>query len=147
MAITNPFRVKTISEFHQLAGLPKPEHPLISVVDYSALNRPTDKNSVNVVFDFYRISIKRGVSKMIYGQQPYDFDEGILFFMSPNQVLRFEENTNETAKPSGKMLLIHPDFLWNTSLAKTIKQYEFFEYSANEALFLLKKKKLQSTEL
>ena len=37
------------------------------------------------------------------------------------------------------MLLIHPDFLWNTSLAKTIKQYEFFEYSANEALFLSEK--------
>ncbi len=34
------------------------------------------------------------------------------------------------------MLLIHPDFLWNTSLAKKIKQYEYFEYLVNEALFL-----------
>jgi AraC-like DNA-binding protein len=37
------------------------------------------------------------------------------------------------------MLLIHPDFLWNTPLAKNIKQYEFFDYSINEALFLSEK--------
>jgi len=36
-------------------------------------------------------------------------------------------------------LLIHPDFLWNTQLAKTIKQYEYFDYSVNEALFLSEK--------
>ena len=37
------------------------------------------------------------------------------------------------------MLLIHPDFLWNTSLAKQIKQYDYFGYSANEALCLSQK--------
>lgn len=37
------------------------------------------------------------------------------------------------------MLLIHPDFLWNTSLAKTIKQYGFFNYSVKEALWLSQK--------
>lgn len=34
------------------------------------------------------------------------------------------------------MLFIHSDFLWNTPLAKKIKQYEYFGYAANEALFL-----------
>ena len=34
------------------------------------------------------------------------------------------------------MLLVHPDFFWNTSLAKSIRQYEFFDYSVHEALFL-----------
>lgn len=33
-------------------------------------------------------------------------------------------------------MLIHPDFLWNSPLAKAIRQYEFFSYSVNEALFL-----------
>ncbi|MFD2434641.1 helix-turn-helix domain-containing protein [Mesonia maritima] len=37
------------------------------------------------------------------------------------------------------MLLVHPDFLWNTALANKIKQYEYFEYSANEALRLSEK--------
>jgi AraC-like DNA-binding protein len=37
------------------------------------------------------------------------------------------------------MLLVHPDFLWNTPLAKTIRQYEYFDYSVHEALFLSEK--------
>lgn len=37
------------------------------------------------------------------------------------------------------MLLIHPDFLWNTPQVKSIKQYGFFDYSVNEALWLSEK--------
>ena len=129
-------RIKTITEFHRMRGLPKPEHPLISIVDYSAIVRPVDISETNWIFDFYQISIKRGVNaKMKYGQQQYDFDEGVMFFISPNQVFRIEpEPKNENR--SGWMLLLHPDFFWDTSLAKTIKQYDFFDYSVNEALFL-----------
>lgn len=130
-------RIKTISEFHRLRGLPKPEHPLISVVDYSKVQRPEDISETNLIFDFYMISPKRGINaKMKYGQQQYDFDEGLMFFVSPNQVFRIEPENNSTTERSGWMLLIHPDFLWNTSLGKTIKQYDFFDYSVNEALFL-----------
>ena len=28
-----PYRLKTVSEFHRLRGLPTPEHPLISVIN------------------------------------------------------------------------------------------------------------------
>ncbi|WP_447641158.1 MULTISPECIES: helix-turn-helix domain-containing protein [Chitinophagaceae] len=130
-------RIKTISEFHQLRGLPKPEHPLISVVDYSAIKRPADIGETNLVFNFYLISLKKGIGgKMYYGQQEFDFDEGLMAFMEPNQVFRIQSNPNSTEKRSGWMLLIHPDFLWNTSLAKTIKRYDYFDYSVNEALFL-----------
>ena len=132
-------RLKSLSEFHELRGLPKPEHPLISVVDYSKIHSaPTDEIE-NLTFDYYAIALKRGVSKMYYGQQSCDFDEGVLFFMSPNQVLKIINNPNETIKRTGWMLLIHPDFLWNTPLAKTIKQYEFFDYSVKEALWLSEK--------
>ncbi|RYD75990.1 MAG: AraC family transcriptional regulator [Sphingobacteriales bacterium] len=136
-------RIKTISEFHRLRGLPQPEHPLISVVNYSAVVRPIDIADVNWVFDFYQISIKRGIhAKMRYGQQDYDFDEGIMFFISPNQVFRIEPETNSTIQKSGCMLLIHPDFFWNTPLANTIKQYDFFDYSVNEALFVSEKEEM-----
>ncbi len=37
------------------------------------------------------------------------------------------------------MILVHPNFLWNTTLAKKIEQYEFFNYSVHEALFLSEK--------
>jgi AraC family transcriptional activator of pobA len=136
-------RVKTISEFHRLRGLPLPEHPFISVVDYSKIERPSDISEINWVFDFYQISIKRGINaKLKYGQQQYDFDEGIMFFTSPNQVFRIEPETISTAKKSGWMLLIHPDFFWNTPLAKSITQFEFFDYSLNEALFVSEKEEI-----
>lgn len=133
-------RINTISEFHRLRGLPKPEHPLISVVDYNAIQRSPDMSQVSWVLDFYQISLKRGLgAKLRYGQQSYDFDEGIMFFIAPGQVFRIEVEPDSTTQRSGWMLLIHPDFLWNTTLAKTIRQYEFFDYSVHEALFLSEK--------
>jgi len=133
-------RIKTISEFHKLRGLPNPEHPLISVVDYSSIKQPVNIGEINWVLDFYMISLKKGIGgKMYYGQQEFDFDEGLMAFMEPNQVFRIQSDPNSTEKRSGCMLLIHPDFLWNTSLAKTIKRYDFFDYSVNEALFLSEK--------
>jgi AraC family transcriptional activator of pobA len=135
-----PYRIKTISEFHRLRGLPKPEHPLISVIDVESINHLPNDEPASFVFDFYSISLKRnGNAKFRYGQQQYDFDEGVMFFIAPNQVFGIEPGNDEMLKRSGWMLLIHPDFFWNTSLAKTIKQYEYFDYSTHEALFLSEK--------
>lgn len=140
MANAKTHRIKTISEFHQLRGLSTPEHPLISIVDYAAIKRPPDISDTNWVLDFYNISLKRGLGvKLKYGQQEYDFDEGVMFFISPNQVFRIETEPNASQERSGWMLLIHPDFLWNTPLAKKIRQYEYFDYAVNEALFLSEK--------
>lgn len=137
-----PVRIKTISEFHEFRKLPKPEHPLISVVDYSAIKHDPEINDLSWILDFYSISIKRtSNAKMKYGQQEYDFDEGVMFFMAPGQVfgVTIDPATQEKAQHTGWILLVHPDFLWNTSLAKNIKNYEFFDYSVNEALFLSEK--------
>ncbi|WP_069658647.1 helix-turn-helix domain-containing protein [Arcticibacter eurypsychrophilus] len=131
MANTTPVRINTITELHRMLNLPAPLHPLISIVEYAKIEPPT---GVSAVFDFYSISLKRGANKLTYGQQVYDFDEGVLYFMAPNQVLAAEENT--VHERSGWILFLHPDFLWGTSLAKTIRQYEFFNYSVKEALFL-----------
>ncbi len=123
-----------------MRGLPKPEHPLISIVDYSAIKRPSDIGEVNLVLDFYMISQKSGIGgKMYYGQQEFDFDEGVMAFIEPNQVFRIQSDPASTEKRWGWMLLIHPDFLWNTPLAKNIRQYDYFDYSVNEALFLSEK--------
>lgn len=138
MNSTGPHRIKTITEFHQLRGLPKPKHPLISVVQFDVFNKRQGKGTDHLLFDFYAISLKRGMNHTYkYGQQTYqyDFNDGVMFFMAPNQVfsVQFDEDTRG---PSGWMLLIHPDFLWNTSLASGIKKYAFFDYTVNEALFL-----------
>ncbi|WP_343635626.1 helix-turn-helix transcriptional regulator [Fluviicola sp.] len=142
MSNAKPHRVQSISEFHRYRGLPGPKHPLISIISMEDFTEIPEFNDMYAVFDFYFIALKRmkGV-KYKYGQMHYDFeDDGILFFMSPNQVLKMEIYEKEISeRPSGWILLIHPDFIWNTSLAKTIRQYEFFDYSVHEALFLSEK--------
>ncbi len=136
-------RIKTINEFHRTRGLPEPEHPLISVVDYANVRLSPENNDTSWVFNFYSISLKRNLNgKIKYGQQEYDFDEGIMFFISPGQVFSIEADPDASPNKSGWIMLIHPDFLWNTSLAKTIKQYEYFGYSVNEALLLSKKEEI-----
>jgi len=120
-----------------MRGLPPPGHPLISLVDYAAMGLRENHKPVNMVFEFYSVSLKRDFNaKIKYGQQEYDFDEGILFFMAPGQVFSIEYDPAQLQQHSGWMLLIHPDFLWNTPLAKIIKQYAYFDYSAHEALFV-----------
>ena len=137
MANTQPLRIKTITEYHRVMGLPKPEHPLITVVNLETINHPRGDGPISLVFDFYSISLKRMYNaKIKYGQQDYDFDEGLMFFMAPNQVFGIEVNKDVLLKPSGWLLLVHPDFLWKTPLAKTIRQYAYFSYSVHEALFL-----------
>ena len=75
--------------------------------------------------------------KATYGQQPFDFNDGIMSFMSPNQVFSIAvDDKAEEVKKSGWVIYIHPDFLWNTSLAKKVKGYDFWDYSLNESLFL-----------
>jgi len=135
MANLQPHRNKTISDYHRLMGLPKPEHPLISVINLNSIKHLPGNRSVTMVDEFYSIALKRNFNgKMKYGQQQYDFDEGILFFISPGQVFSIE--IKEEIKHTGWLLLIHPDFFWNTSLARLVKKYEFFSYSVSEALHL-----------
>ncbi|SOD92847.1 helix-turn-helix domain-containing protein [Spirosoma fluviale] len=133
-----PLRIKTITDYHQLRDLPKPEHPLISVVNFEAIKRISCDQSTSIIQDFYTIALKRNFNgKMKYGQQEYDFDEGLMIFISPGQVFTIEADTALTH--TGWLLLIHPDFLWNTPLAKKIKQYEYFSYAVHEALHLSEK--------
>ncbi len=133
-----PYHIKSITDYHRVNNLPMPEHPLISVVDYAQVVAARQSDAPKtIVFDYYSIAIKRGLTaKMWYGQQAYDFDEGIMYFLAPGQVLHTTESPAGNTTASGWILLIHPDFIWNTSLAKKIRQYEYFGYSVNEALFL-----------
>jgi AraC family transcriptional regulator, transcriptional activator of pobA len=131
------FRFNSIAEFHTFCNLPNPEHPLISLIDYSKVSYPVNENELKWIQHFYSIGLKRNVNaKFNYGQQQYDFNSGVLTFVSPLQFLKIEINQNIAVEPTGWLLLIHPDFLWNTSLAKKIKSFDFFQYAVNEALFL-----------
>lgn len=135
-------RIRTINEFHRARDLSRPLHPLISLVDYSLIRHSPGNNEVAWIQDFYSVGLKRNVpAKFQYGQQSYDFDEGLMSFIAPGQVYRIHISADDYAKarPSGWLLLFHPDFIWNTTLSKTIHTYEFFGYSVHESLFLSEK--------
>lgn len=132
---------KSINELHEAFGLPKPVHPLISLIDNTGLEAISSCSAEPHVLTFYKISYKANSSgKLKYGQDYYDFNEGGLMFAQPGQIIGRNENGVGTDR-SYYTLLIHPDFLWNYPLAKKIKQYGFFSYSANEALHLSEKEK------
>lgn len=131
-------RFTTISEFHAFVQLPPPQHPLLSVVDVSTVPHRYGAEPTSMVLDFYAISVKRMRNVRVqYGQHPFDFNEGVLSFMAPNQVfsMAVADPAAEIEK-SGWVVYLHPDFLWNTPLAKTIQQYDFWDYALKEALFL-----------
>jgi len=141
--MTNIQRVKSITEFHRTRQLPAPEHPLISVIDYAEVNMMPEYLDATWVFDFYFISLKKNFSaKIKYGQQSYDFDEGVMFFIAPGQVFKIDRDPGASKDRSGWMLLIHPDFIWKTALSSQIKRYEYFGYTINEALFVSKREEI-----
>ena len=142
MSAAKPHKIKTISEFHHLAGLPRPQHPLISVINTEEVKRLPGNMRASLMLDFYRIILKRDCnSNFKYGQQQYNVQGGVMYFMAPGQVFGLPVKNEETKKTqmSGWSLYIHPDFLWNTHLAKGIKKYEYFNYSVHEALYLSEK--------
>ena len=130
-----PHIINSVSELHQLLNLPKPKHPLVSVIDMAWLNIAELKELKSVVYNFYSVCIKRGYKgKIKYGQNYYDFDEGRMSFFGTGQVISTEISAN--APLDGIWLVIHPDFLHGYPLAAQIKRYTFFSYSVTEALYL-----------
>jgi len=140
--------IRTLSEFHRTRRLEPPAHPLISVVDYAKVDILPELRDRSWRFDFYFISLKRNLcGKIKYGQQTYDFDEGVMFFIGPGQVFRIDREPDPLLERSGWMLLIHPDFFWNTPLASGIKRYAYFDYAINEALFVSQKEEQTLEEI
>ncbi len=128
-------RFITISETHEAFGLPKPQHPLISLVHFNERNPfNTSMAPIYDVLSFYKITfITDNNGRLKYGRDYYDYDEGSMLFLAPNQLVG---STDYNSRTYCYILLIHPDFLMGYPLASKIKQYSYFAYSANEALHL-----------
>lgn len=131
------YRFKSLSEFHQVFGLPKPENPLISFIQLEAMSMPVETLSDYLVLDFYKIAYKDTIGRAKYGGHHYDFGEGGMVFTAPGQL--FEKPNHNKSK--GCILLVHPDFFLSYPLARKIKQLGFFSYATDEALHLSLKEK------
>ncbi len=128
-------KIESLSHGLQLFGLPKPKHPLVAIIN--GTHTPPDMNGFRQdhVLSFYKISYKPNLrGKLKYGQSFYDFDGGGLLFAAPGQIVG--GNDNDASVCSEYTLLIHPDFFLGHPIARTIKHYGFFSYSANETLHL-----------
>src|SRR5690606_28750651 len=130
-----PYNINSISALHKLLELPKPKHPLVSVINFAEIKCFESEELRSVSYNFYCIALKRNFEgKMKYGQQYYDFDEGVMTFFSPMQVVTTDIVAD--LELSGYWLVVHPDFIRNYNLGTTIKTYGYFSYLANEALHL-----------
>ena len=135
----SPHKFDSISELHRVLGLPKPLHPMVSLVNNRDVKIAENKLPPSLLLNFYKIAyIENLQGKVKYGQSVYDFDEGGMIFISPNQIL-FAPDDSEIHQ--GINLFVHPDFLRTYPLANKIKKYGFFSYSTNEALHLSEKEK------
>lgn len=133
-------KIETISKLNSLINYDKPLHPLISVIDFSSVNLNAYDN-LRLIPSFYCILLKEIDEGVIrYGRNKYDFQDGSLFFLGPNQVvsLQTEYASDEVF---GWGIFFHPDLLKGTSLDRKIHQFNVFNYSVNEALHLSDKEK------
>ena len=141
------FSIDSITELHHICGIDKPTHPLVTVIDVSKIKPLQETKESKVRLGFYSIAMKSNVETGIkYGRQYYDFQEGSLIFMAPEQVSVFD-----IAAPGedaiGWMLCVHPEFIRGSGLSQKMDDYNFFSYSANEALHLSEKEKSNLTAI
>ncbi|MFV1885506.1 MAG: helix-turn-helix domain-containing protein [Balneola sp.] len=143
------YHINSISQAHEAVGLPKPKHPLVTVVKTADFRPVVDFRGVKVVNNLYEITLKQlGCGNLVYGKNSYDYEEGTLVFTAPGQVTIFEgeiPTTNEANK--GWTLAFHPDLIRKSGLGDKISQYSFFNYEVNEALHLSEEEKKTIEEL
>ena len=132
------FQINSISQAHQAMGLPKPKHPLVTVVHPKDFDTKLNFSGVKIINNLYQVTLKQvGCGNLMYGKNSYDYEEGTLVFTSPGQVTMFEgempqnDETNE-----GWILAFHPDLIRKSTLSEKIDSYSFFNYDVNEALHL-----------
>lgn len=133
-------RFDSLSRLHKALDMPAPMHPLVSLINNAEGTIPLERLPGPHILSFYKISYKMNFQgKFKYGQHYYDFDEGGMFFVSPNQITGQHAPLSDQ---SGYTLLFHPDLLLGYELARKIKEYGFFSYAIHEALHLSEKEKI-----
>lgn len=128
-------KINSIKELHSFIGLTSPLNPLITIIDHSSTTNNKQSQNKKLLLDFFNISIKRSFKgKLKYGKNHYDFDDGTMSFIAPNQIISVD--SEEDRNNDGWSLLFHLDLIRQYPLGKVIKNYGFFTYAVNEALHL-----------
>ena len=132
--------IRKVSEMHQMGALPKPKHPLVSVIYNRDLKTAAGMQGLRIVNHLYTIIFKSSnvCSSFAYGRSVYDHEEGTMVFTAPGQVMEFDndESVRQEIDPYGWSLVFHPDLFRKSSLSDKMNGYSFFYYDSNEALHL-----------
>ena len=128
-----------VDEYNKMLGV-ETLHPLVSVIDFSKASFLGSLPPAQS-FGFYTVFLKDvKCGDLKYGRNYYDYQEGTLVFLAPNQVL--EILNQQPHLPKGWALIFHPDLLRGTTLGRTIRDYSFFSYNVCEALHLSEQERL-----
>jgi AraC-like DNA-binding protein len=137
MVMDEILKLEHITQYNNLRGL-ETFHPLVSVFEFSDMKLIPEGRAH---YGFYCVFLKEAVcGDLKYGCNYYDYQEGTLVFIAPGQVVGIGSKPGSTM-PKGWGLLFHPDLIRGTSLGRSIKEYTFFSYEANEALHLSSKER------
>jgi AraC-like DNA-binding protein len=126
---------KSITEIRSAFRLSKSTHPLITILDTQKLAYGEETVGRRFSSDLYCIALKDSSCGIDYGRNSYDFDDGVLIFTAPKQVITVTK-PQELNQVKGWMLYFHPDLIRNTLLGSKIDSHTFFNYEVNEALHL-----------
>jgi len=127
--------IRSIAELSRLAGHPSPKHPLLGLVKVEEVRAKKELIPPNVSFGFYTIGLKHKLKGYLkYGRKSYDFQEGVLVFTAPFQLVSYENLLVEES--TGWYLFFEKALLNQTPLKYEIEQYKFFGYGTNEALHM-----------
>lgn len=132
------YQINSISQAHQAMGLPKPKHPLVTLVHTKDFDARLNFNGVKIINNLYQVTLKQsGCGNLYYGKNSYDYEQGTLVFTAPGQVTMFEgEMPTVDDDNEGWILAFHPDLIRKSTLSAKIDTYSFFQYDVNEALHL-----------
>jgi AraC-like DNA-binding protein len=129
--MSNILKFNTVSEYNAF-NKHETLHPLVSVVD---LSKADPRKQRVMSYGFFAIMLKEvQCGDLRYGRHTYDYQEGTLIFLAPDQIIGSE--SDEYYQPQGHALVFHPDLLHGTSLGRHMSDYNFFSYEVHEALHL-----------
>lgn len=79
--------LNTVTDYARYYGLPAPAHPLLTLMNLAQVRERTFPDPV--VSHLYTVALERGLKDtMYYGQQTHDFQDGVLMFFAPGQVVQ-----------------------------------------------------------
>ncbi|WP_312789673.1 helix-turn-helix transcriptional regulator [Sphingobacterium sp.] len=91
------------------------------------------QSSAEIQVNLFKISLKKNFTGDInYGNNKYYTENGLMLFSEPGQVVSWDSLTFW----DGYAFIFHPDLIKHHPVASKIKQYKYFSYEINDALFM-----------